>query len=122
MPFAAPKVTQQPSGLLHYGSTVKLTCLVEQSYNDYEMLWFKVGSAGKSKIELRSATQSTWAYDQKKKVQREVLRIKNFRKENETYFCQVRRYAVNHIGRQYIDLQLEGKQLKISVASGKISI
>ena len=108
--FATPKVTKQPTGLLQYGSSVTLTCSVRESYNDYEMLWFKVGSDGKSDIKLRSTTRSTWARDYMNKVQREVLSIDNFREENEKYFCQVRRYAVKYIGRQNVELQLEGKR------------
>lgn len=79
------------------------------SYNDYEMLWFKVGSDGKLS-ELGSTTQSTWAHDYLKKVQRKVLKIYNFREEKEQYFCQVRRYAVKYIGRKDVKLQLEGKR------------
>lgn len=107
--FAKPQVIKRPnSNSTVYGSTVTLECSLSSSYNDYEMIWFKVKSNGKF-LRLRSRTRSVWSSDYNKKVQKEVLKITNYTKENERYFCQVKRYVVNHVGRTFVKLRLQGK-------------
>ena len=107
--FAIPVITKRPQDArVKYESTVTLECSVIGSYNDYEMLWFKKQSNNKD-LQLQSTTRSTWSSNLDNKVQRQVLTISNFKEENATYFCQVKRYGVNHVGRAYSDLHLEGK-------------
>ncbi|XP_028406191.1 neural cell adhesion molecule 1-like [Dendronephthya gigantea] len=105
--FAKPQVTKRPNvSSIVYGSTVTLECSLTGSYNDYEMIWFKVTSNGKF-LKLRSRMRSVWSSDYSKKVQKQVLKITNFTKEIERYFCQVKRYAVNHVGRTFVKLLLQ---------------
>jgi hypothetical protein len=101
--------------MIKYGSTVTLECSLKGSYNDYEMLWFKVQSNGKY-LEQKSTSRSTWSSDYNNRVQREVLRISNFIEENEEYFCQVRRYGVKYIRKtDHVKLRLESKWYSIEV-------
>jgi hypothetical protein len=107
--FAIPEITKQPkTGVVKYGSTVILECSVFGSYHNYEMIWFKVQSDERH-VKQRSTKQSIWSSDPDKNIQRQRLTIFNFNEDKADYYCQVKRYAVNHVGKATIQLHLEGK-------------
>jgi hypothetical protein len=107
--FAIPEITKQPkTGVVKYGSTVILECSVFGSYHNYEMIWFKVQSDERH-VKQRSTKQSIWSSDPDKNIQRQRLTIFNFNEDKAEYYCQVKRYAVNHVGKATIQLHLEGK-------------
>ena len=82
---------------------------MEGSYADYEIKWFKIISFREKKL-LLSQDASSVGEENTKNVQREVLKIdKLTEKDNGSYLCQVRRFAVDHIANNSVDIIVEGK-------------